>query len=83
MAEASFEFSHAQQGMTRFPPNVEQITVEREPLRTWLIARRNDVTLRFPLTESDCKYLAKLLTGEAKSPSEKFGFMTRGLRQDA
>jgi hypothetical protein len=62
MAESSFEFSHAEQGMTRFPPNVEQITVERQSLRTWLITRRNDVELRFPLTEKDCDHLAKLLT---------------------
>jgi hypothetical protein len=58
----AFEFCHAEQGMTRFPPNVEQITVKHESFRTWLIARRNDVTLRFPLTESDCEHLIKLLT---------------------
>jgi hypothetical protein len=61
MTDSAFQFSHAEKGMTRFPPNIEQITIEREPLRTWLITRRNDVTLRFPLTEADCQYLAKLL----------------------
>jgi len=60
--QSSFEFSHAEFGLTRFPPDVEQITVERESIWTWLVARRNDVTLRFPLTDADCNYLAKLLT---------------------
>src|ERR1700730_14216768 len=49
----AFAFSHADKGMTRFPPNVEQISVEHESLRTWLIVRRNDVKLRFPLCEAD------------------------------
>jgi hypothetical protein len=61
MADPSFDFSHAEKGMTRFPPNVEQIMVEHETTRTWLITRRNDVVLRFPLTEADCEYLARLL----------------------
>jgi hypothetical protein len=56
-------FKHAETGMTRFPPNVEQIRVERESLRTWLIVRRNDTTLKFPLTEDDCEHLAALLKG--------------------
>lgn len=47
--------------MTRFPPNIEQITVERDETRVWLIARRNDQTLRFPLTKADCEHLAALL----------------------
>jgi hypothetical protein len=55
-------FIHAEKGMTRFPPNVEQITVERESLCTWLIARRNETTLKFPLTDDDCNHLAALLT---------------------
>jgi hypothetical protein len=59
---SGFEFSHAKQGLTRFPPNVEQISVERELLTTWLIVRRNDLTLRFPLTDEDCTHLAALLT---------------------
>lgn len=54
-------FSHGEKGITRFPPNVEQITVERESVFTWLVARRNDVTLRFPLTDDDCRHLASLL----------------------
>jgi hypothetical protein len=58
-------FEHADHGMTRFPPNVEQITVKRETGRTWLVARRNDVELRFPLTGGDCSHLAGLLTAAA------------------
>lgn len=61
MDESSFVFSHAAKGMTRFPPNVEQITIEHQNLRTWLIVRRNDVQLKFPLTEKDCQHLARLL----------------------
>jgi hypothetical protein len=61
MADASFDFSHAEKGLTRFPPNIEQISVERETTRTWLVARRNDIVLRFPLREEDCRHLAALL----------------------
>jgi hypothetical protein len=61
MADPSFDFAHAEKGLTRFPPNVEQITVERESTCTWLIARRNDVVLRFPLRDEDCHHLAALL----------------------
>lgn len=61
MADPSFDFSHADRGLTRFPPNVEQISVEREATCTWLIARRNDVVLRFPLRDDDCRHLAALL----------------------
>lgn len=62
MASSSWEFLHAESGLTRFPPNVEQISVERQGPRKWLIARRNDVELRFPLNEEDCRHLAMLLT---------------------
>jgi hypothetical protein len=58
-------FHHAEKGMTRFPPNVEQITVERETSVTWLVARRNDTVLRFPLTEEDCRHLVALLRSVA------------------
>jgi hypothetical protein len=61
----AFSFSHAKKGMTRFPPNIEQISVEHESLRTWLVVRRNDLELRFPLTDADCHHLASLLTQEA------------------
>lgn len=61
MADSSFDFSHAENGMTRFPPNVEQISIERDVLRTWLVTRRNDVILWFPLSEEDCGFLAGLL----------------------
>ena len=59
------EFCHAEKGMTRFPPNVEQITVEREAFFTWLVVRRNDVILRFPVREADCRHLAALLLGQS------------------
>ena len=61
--ESPFFFSHAEKGLTRFPPNVEQITIERESTCTWLVTRRNDVVLRFPLSGEDCRYLAALLSG--------------------
>ena len=55
-------FSHAEDGLTRFPPNVEQIRIEHAPGSiSWLIARRNDVELWFPLYEEDLHHLAKLL----------------------
>jgi hypothetical protein len=56
-----FDFSHVEKGLTRFPPNVEQIRIERESTCTWLIARRNEVELRFPLGPGDCEHLAELL----------------------
>ena len=49
--------------MSRFPPNVEQIAVERESGVTWLVARRNETVLRFPLTAGDCAHLVQLLSG--------------------
>jgi hypothetical protein len=61
----AYAFSHAAKGMARFPPNVEQITVEHESLCTWLVVRRNDTTLKFPLTGGDCRHLAALLTGRS------------------
>lgn len=47
--------------MTRFPPNVEQLTVIHESTATWLVARRNEVELRFPLSMEDCRHLSNLL----------------------
>jgi hypothetical protein len=58
-----FDFSHVEKGLTRFPPNVEQIRIERESTCIWLIARRNDVELRFSLAPIDCEHLAELLRG--------------------
>jgi hypothetical protein len=52
-----FDFSHGQAGLVRFPPNVEKIMVERETTTTWLVASRNDVVLRFPLSDGDCEHL--------------------------
>jgi hypothetical protein len=66
MPDDPLKFSHAESGLTRFPLNVEQISVEREATRTWLVARRNDVVLRFPLREEDCQHLADLLTQDRR-----------------
>jgi hypothetical protein len=57
-------FHHAEKGMTRFPPNVEQLTIQRDSTVTWLVARRNDTELRFPLNEDDRRHLARLLLGD-------------------
>jgi hypothetical protein len=65
-----FDFSHASSGMTRFPPNVEQLRIERESTVVWLIARRNDVELKFPLNEEDRHHLAALILGDLVPPWE-------------
>ncbi len=61
MTNDAFAFAHAETGLSRFPPNIEQITVDRGASRTWLVVRRNDVILRFPLSDADCQHLAELL----------------------
>lgn len=61
-------FCHAQRGMTRFPPNVESLTVERAGGWVWLVARRNDAEMRFPLAPEDVEHLVTLLKGEAITP---------------
>ena len=58
------KFSHAENALTRFPPNVEQIRVQHDSTVTWLIVRRNEVELRFPLRREDSKHLAELLLAE-------------------
>ena len=63
----TFRFSQSEKGITRWPPNIEQIRIERDSLRVWLIARRNDVELRFPLEQNDCEHLAALLLAEDRS----------------
>lgn len=60
MTEAA-GFYPAETGMTRFPPNVEQITVEISGPLAWLIARRNETVLRFPIEPKDCDHLISLL----------------------
>ncbi len=55
------QFSHGSNGLTRFPPNVEQITVRRDSTVFWLTLRRNDTELSFPLRENDRRHLAGLL----------------------
>jgi len=59
---SEFEFSHTNIALTRFPPNIEQIRVERESTTTWLIARRNDIELKFPLSDEDRQHLIGLLS---------------------
>jgi hypothetical protein len=61
---ADAEFYHADSGMTRFPPNVEQLSIVRESTVVWLVARRNDLELRFPLDDGDRQHLARLLLGD-------------------
>lgn len=51
--------------MTRFPPNVERIAVERAGFGVTLAVSRNDTELRFPLTREDAEHLARLLTEAA------------------
>jgi hypothetical protein len=55
-------FVHAELGMTRFPPNVEQVTVEAGPVCVWLHIRRNDITISLPMGEGDTNHLIALLT---------------------
>jgi hypothetical protein len=64
------EFSHSECGMTRFPPNVEQIHIEHASTTTWLIVRRNDTEIRFPLSEGDRRHLAFLLLGDLATNPE-------------
>jgi hypothetical protein len=54
--------------MTRFPPNIEQLSVKHDPTVTWLVARRNEIELKFPLNEEDRRHLARLLLGNLLLP---------------
>lgn len=54
-------FQHGVSSLTRFPPNVEVIRVEVSGPTAWLVARRNDVEIRFPLAGEDCRFLASQL----------------------
>jgi hypothetical protein len=67
------DFSHAETGMTRFPPNIEQLKVRHESAVTWLVVRRNDLELKFPMNDDDCRHLANLLLAnvDASSASAK------------
>ena len=66
-------FSYGEHGMTQFPPNVEQIFVRRESAATWLVVRRNEVELRFPMSREDCEHLARLLVGDTTSEADVGG----------
>jgi hypothetical protein len=63
-ATLTIDFSHTENRITRFPPNIEQLRIERDLTVTWLIAWRNEIELRFPLQEDDRRYLARLLLGD-------------------
>jgi hypothetical protein len=67
------DFSYGEIGMTRFPPNVEQLEVRRESAVTWLIVRRNDLELKFPMNDDDCRHLAGLLVMGNDSVSANAG----------
>jgi len=55
-------FSPSESGLVRFPPNVESISVEATGgAYTWLVVRRNETELRFPLARENCEHLAVLL----------------------
>jgi hypothetical protein len=58
-------FHHAAQGMTRFPPNVERVTVDVAGSIAWLNVSRNEINLAFPLQAADCRHLATLLLAAA------------------
>jgi hypothetical protein len=45
MVDPQFAFERAASGLSRFPPNIELISVEREESATWLVVRRNEVVL--------------------------------------
>jgi hypothetical protein len=68
MVDPQFAFAHATHGLSRFSSNVELISIERKTLITWLVVRRNNVVLRFPLQDEDCRHLAGCLRGPAATP---------------
>lgn len=47
--------------MTRFPPNVEQISVEPAAFGAWLRVRQNGTRMEFPLEPADIEHLIALL----------------------
>ena len=55
---------HAERGLVKFPVNVHSLLVERSQISgyTSVIAKQNDISLRFLLDDDDCRYLAELLT---------------------
>lgn len=62
-------FQHGTTGMTRFPPNIEQLTVGGSGKWIWLTARRNETELRFLLTPDDVRHLCDLLQAAAGDPA--------------
>lgn len=65
------QFSHGECGLTRFPANVEQITVEYGSTCIWLVARRNEAVRRFPMNKSDCQHLISLLSAPPSSEGRR------------
>jgi len=54
---------HIEDGIVKFPVNVHAIHILRDGGRyITLVAKQNDVCLRFVLNEDDCRHLASLLT---------------------
>ena len=75
---------HGETGLTRFSPNVEQITIKHETTCSWLIVRRNDQEWRFPLCSDDRDHLAALLldldeTGAARCKELRISAAPRDL----
>lgn len=66
-------FHHAPAGLTRFPLNVEQISVIGTRDRVFITMRRNDVYLQFSLTRADCEHLAAMLLSPKDAPPVHLG----------
>jgi len=41
--------------------------VKHEAALTWLVVRRNDLELKFPLNDSDCQHFVRLLAPKSGS----------------
>ena len=48
---------------------------------TWLVARRNEIELRFPLQKQDRRYLARLLLGDCPATLALAPMLPMNLRQ--
>ncbi len=58
-------FTHAELAITRFPPNIEQVSVKHcEDGIAYLTARQNNIKLEFRLNREDRKHLMHLLSGQ-------------------
>jgi hypothetical protein len=62
---------HLEDGIVKFPVNVHSLRIERSAVDggyVQLIAKQNDICLRFVLDEEDCRYLATLLASPSTTP---------------